>query len=134
MSAYKQSFLLARLAIGASLFGHGLVRLPKLDKFSHGMAALFQHSILPQPLVLAFGYFSPFAEFGIGLLTLIGLWTRQASVAGALLMILLIFGSTTVEQWDGISTQLIHLAFFVGLLIFVDRYDNWSLDQALRRQ
>src|ERR1700722_17517470 len=115
MSAYKQSFLLARLAIGASLFGHGLVRLPKLDKFSHGMAGLFERSILPQPLVLAFGYFLPFAEFGIGLLTLIGLFTRHAAVGGALLMILLIFGSTTVEQWDGISSQLTHLAFFVGL-------------------
>jgi thiosulfate dehydrogenase [quinone] large subunit len=134
MSAYKQSFLLTRLAIGTSLFGHGLVRLQKLDKFGHGMAALFQHSILPQPLILAFGYCLPFVEFGIGLLTLTGLWTRQAAVAGALLMILLIFGSTTVEQWDGISTQLIHLAFFVGLLIFVDRYDSWSLDLALRRQ
>ena len=134
MPAYKQSFLLTRLAIGTSLFGHGLVRLQKLDKFSHGMANLFQHSILPQPLVLVFGYCLPFLEFGLGLLTLTGLFTRQAAVAGALLMILLIFGSTTVEQWDGISTQLLHLAFFVGLLIFVDRYDSWSLDLALRRQ
>jgi thiosulfate dehydrogenase [quinone] large subunit len=134
MSAYKQSFLLARLAIGTSLFGHGLVRLQKLDKFSHGMAGLFQHSILPQPLVLAFGYCLPFAEFGIGVLTLTGLFTRQAAVAGALLMIFLIFGTTTIEQWDAISPQLIHVAFFVGLLVFVDRYDNWSLDLAFRRK
>ncbi len=98
------------------------------------MAALFPHSILPQSLVLGFGYFLPFAEFGIGLLMLAGLFTRQVAVAGALLMIILIFGSTTVEQWDGISTQLIHAAFFIGVLIFVDRYDNWSLDLALRRK
>lgn len=134
MSAYKQSFLLTRLAIGTSLFGHGLVRLQKLDKFSHAMAGLFQHSILPQSLVLFFGYCLPFLELGIGLLTLTGLFTRQAAVAGALLMIFLIFGSTTIEQWDSISPQLFHLAFFVGLLIFVDRYDNWSLDLALRRK
>ena len=134
MPAYKQSFLLTRLAIGTSLFGHGLVRLQKLDKFSHAMAGLFQHSILPQSLVLFFGYCLPFLELGIGLLTLTGLFTRQAAVAGALLMIFLIFGSTTIEQWDSISPQLFHLAFFVGLLIFVDRYDNWSLDLALRRK
>ena len=134
MSAYKQSFLLTRLAIGTSLFGHGLVRLQKLDKFSHAMAGLFQHSILPQSLVLFFGYCLPFLELGVGLLTLTGLFTRQAAVAGALLMIFLIFGSTTIEQWDSISPQLFHLAFFVGLLIFVDRYDNWSLDLALRRK
>ena len=134
MSAYKQSFLLTRLAIGTSLLGHGLVRLQKLDKFSHGMADHFQHSILPQSFVLAFGYCLPFIEFGIGLLTLAGLWTRQVAVAGALLMILLIFGATTIEQFDAIPAQLLHAAFFIGLLIFVDRYDNWSLDQALRRK
>jgi thiosulfate dehydrogenase [quinone] large subunit len=133
MSAYKKSFLLARLAIGTSLFGHGLARLPKLDKFSHGMAGQFQHSILPHPVVIAFGYALPFAEFGIGLLLLIGLFTRTALVAGAIMMILLLFGTTTIEQWDAIPAQLIHAAYLVVLLIFVDRYDSWSLDLVLRR-
>ena len=133
MSAYKKSFLLARLAIGTSFFGHGLARLPKLNKFSHGMAGQFQHSILPQGLVIAFGYVLPFAEFGIGLLLLIGLFTRAALVAGAIMMILLLFGTTTIEQWDAIPAQLIHVVFLVVLLIFVDRYDSWSLDMALRR-
>jgi thiosulfate dehydrogenase [quinone] large subunit len=133
MSAFKTSFLLARLAVGTSLFGHGLVRLPKLDKFSHGMAGAFQRSIIPEFLVIAFGYTLPFAEFVIGLLLLVGLFTRGALVAGAVLMILLIFGTTTIEQWDGISSQLFHLLFFVGLLIYVDRYDSYSLDLAMRR-
>jgi thiosulfate dehydrogenase [quinone] large subunit len=133
MSAYKKSFLLARLAVGTSLFGHGLVRLPKLGKFSHGMAGQFQHSILPQALVIAFGYALPFAEFGIGLLLLIGLFTRTALVAGAVVMILLIFGTTTIEQWDAIPSQLFHVVFCVVLLVFLDRYDSWSLDLALRR-
>jgi thiosulfate dehydrogenase (quinone) large subunit len=130
MSAYKQSFLLARLAIGASAIGHGLVRLPKLDKFSHGMAAEFPHSILPQALVLGFGYFLPFAEFGIGLLTLVGLFTRPAAVAGSLLMTVLIFGTTTIEKFDNIPSMLLHVLFFIGVLVFADRYDNWSLDRA----
>lgn len=130
MSAYKQSFLLTRLAIGTSLFGHGLVRLPKLDKFSHGMAAEFQHSILPQGLVLGFGYFLPFAEFGIGILTLLGLFTRPAAVAGSLLMIVLIFGTTTIENFGNIPTMFLHVLFFLAVLIYVDRYDYWSLDRA----
>jgi thiosulfate dehydrogenase [quinone] large subunit len=130
MSAYKQSFLLARLAIGTSLFGHGLVRLPKLDRFSHGMAAEFQHSILPQGLVLGFGYILPFAEFGIGLLTLLGLFTRPAAIAGSLLMTLLIFGTTAIEKFENIPSMLLHALFFIGVLIFVDRYDNRSLDLA----
>jgi thiosulfate dehydrogenase [quinone] large subunit len=130
MSAYKQSFLLARLAVGTSLFGHGLVRLPKLDKFSHGMAAEFQHSIFPQGLILCFGYILPFAEFGIGLLTLLGLFTRQAAIAGSLLMTVLIFGTTAIEKFENIPSMLLHALFFIGVLVFVDRYDNWSLDLA----
>ncbi|HET6255078.1 MAG TPA: DoxX family membrane protein [Puia sp.] len=130
MSAHQQSFLLTRLAVGISLFGHGLVRLPKLEKFSHGMAAEFQHSILPEGLVLGFGYFLPFAEFGIGLLTLLGLLTRPAAVAGSLLMIVLIFGTTAIEKYENIPSMLLHILFFIGVLVFADRYDNWSLDRA----
>ena len=131
MSAHKQSFLLTRLAIGASLFGHGLVRLPKLDSFSHGMAAEFAHSILPASLVLTFGYSLPFLESMIGLLTLIGLLTKPAAVAGVIVMILLIFGSATIEKFGNIPSQLLHIIFFLGVLLFADRYDNWSLDLAL---
>jgi thiosulfate dehydrogenase [quinone] large subunit len=95
------------------------------------MTGLFQHSILPSSLVLGFGYLLPFAEFGIGLLTLVGLFTRQAALAGVVIMILLIFGTTTVEQWDNITPQLMHIVFFLAVLIFVNRYDSWSLDLAL---
>ena len=131
MSAYQQSFLLTRLAVGTSLFGHGLVRLPKLDKFSHGMAAQFQHSILPEGLVLGFGYFLPFAEFGIGILTLLGLFTRPAAIAGSLLMTVLIFGTTTIEKFENIPSMLLHVLFFIAVLVFADRYDFWSLDRVL---
>jgi thiosulfate dehydrogenase [quinone] large subunit len=112
------------------MFGHGLVRLPKLDKFSHGMAAEFQHAILPEGLVLGFGYFLPFAEFGIGILTLFGLFTRPAAFAGSLLMIMLIFGTTAIEKFENLPAMLLHILFFIGVLIFVERFDNWSLDRA----
>ncbi len=41
------SFLLLRVAIGTSLLGHGLVRLPKLPAFSQWMVGLFAKSMLP---------------------------------------------------------------------------------------
>ena len=63
--AYLQSYLLTRLAVGVSLFGHGLQRLPRLDKFGHGMPAGSANSILPAFAVLGFGYLLPFAEFPI---------------------------------------------------------------------
>jgi thiosulfate dehydrogenase [quinone] large subunit len=132
---FNRAFLLSRLTVGISFLGHGLVRLPKLDKFSHGMAGHFQqaNSILPQQLVLPFGYLLPFAEFFIGLLVFVGLFTRQALVAGGVVILLLIFGSTTIEDWEAIPSQMIHAVFFVGLLVFIDRYDCYSLDKAFRR-
>src|SRR3984957_2269771 len=127
MTPATKAFLLGRLGIGASSFGHGLVRLPILDKFSQGMITEFQPSIIPQALVSPFAYALPFAEGIIGLLLLLGLFTRHALVAGAIVMILLIFGTTAIEQWNNLNSQLIHLLFLAGLLPFVDEYNTWAL-------
>jgi thiosulfate dehydrogenase [quinone] large subunit len=117
------------------MFGHGLVRLPKLSVFSHGIALQFrlQGSIVPTAMVMPFCYILPFAEFLIGLLLLIGFFTEEALIAGAIVMILLIFGSTTIEEWDAIPSQLIHVVFFVVLLAFIE-YNSCTLDAALRRK
>jgi hypothetical protein len=72
------AYVLVRLAIGASLFGHGLVRLPKLSAFHAGLVGEFKTSILPEILVSPCGYALPFAEFAIGALLLVGALTRAA--------------------------------------------------------
>jgi thiosulfate dehydrogenase [quinone] large subunit len=126
MTSQRTAFLLARLGIGMSFFGHGLVRLPKLAAFATHMIAPFEHSMLPLALVTPFGYVLPFLEFGIGLLLLIGLFARQALIAGGIVMILLIFGTTAIEQWQNLDSQLIHLAFFAILLHFYDRTSSVS--------
>lgn len=112
------TFLLLRLAIGASMFGHGLVRLPKLNAFSQWMTGSFEKSILPAALVVPFSYVLPLAEFLSGLLLIAGLFTKQALIAGGVIMIVLIFGSAMIEQWDAIPSQLIHAAFFSVLIQF----------------
>ncbi|HXB07217.1 MAG TPA: DoxX family membrane protein [Puia sp.] len=130
-SSARTAFLLARLGIGMSFFGHGLVRLPKLSTFATHMAVPFRHSILPESLVTLLAYILPFLEFGIGLLLLLGLFTKQALIAGAVIMILLIFGTTAIEQWQNLDSQFLHLAFFAGLLPFVDQYNIYALDKKL---
>jgi thiosulfate dehydrogenase [quinone] large subunit len=126
--AARIAFLLVRLGIGMSFFGHGLVRLPKLTVFTTHMVTPFQYSMLPEALVTPFAYILPFFEFAIGLLLLLGLFTKQALIAGALVMILLIFGTTAIEQWQNLDSQLIHLAFFAALLPFVDTLNSFALD------
>lgn len=126
------SFLILRLAIGASMFGHGLVRLPKLDKFSGWMVKSFESSMLPASLVTPFSYVLPIAEFLIGLLLIVGLFTRQSLIAGATVMILLILGTTLIENWEALVSQLIHVAFFALLLSYI-AYNNYAVDNLLKK-
>jgi len=126
------AFLLVRLAVGASMFGHGLVRLPKLNGFSHWMTGLFEKSMLPLALVTPFSYILPLVEFAVGLLLLFGLFTRSAAVAGGVTMVLLLFGSAMVEDWGAMPSQLIHTAFFALLVQFIDS-NSFALDKLLKR-
>ena len=132
-SSQQLSFLLARLAVGMSMFGHGLVRLPKLQGFSHWMVGQFEKSMLPEIIVTPFSYILPIAELLVGIFLLIGLFTRQALVAGSLVMIALIFGSSMIEEWGAIPSQLIHAAFFSILLIFEKSYNSFAVDLILEK-
>lgn len=124
------SYLLTRLAIGMSFFGHGVVRMPKLAAFSQGMVGEFQKSYLPEALVVPFSYILPFAELIVGVMLLAGLFTRQAAIAGSIVMILLIFGATTIENWNILPTQLLHVAFLVAVVEFApDRDKKPRLDR-----
>ena len=126
------SFLLLRLAIAISMFGHGLVRLPKLTTFSNWMIGTFENSMLPKILVTPFSYILPIAEFTIGLLLLLGLFTKPALIAGAVVMLALLFGTSMIENWEAVPSQLIHIAFFAVLLHFA-AYNSWAIDTLIKK-
>ena len=126
------TFLLLRLAIAVSMLGHGLVRLPKLSAFSSWMVNSFKKSMLPEILVVPFSYVLPLAEFTAGLLLLTGLFTVPVLIAAAIIMIVLIFGTTMIENWDAIPSQLIHVAFYALLLQF-SQYNTWALDNLFKK-
>lgn len=127
------SFVFIRLGIGISLFGHGLVRIPKLNAFSNGMVSNFSQSYLPGQLVMPFSLTLPFLELVIGLLLIIGWKTKLAGISGAILMLVLMFGTTMIENWGALPSQMIHLLFLVLVYEFheknsfaVDRIDTPS--------
>jgi thiosulfate dehydrogenase [quinone] large subunit len=126
------SFLIVRLAVAASMLGHGLVRLPKLSEFSNWMVSSFEKSMLPSVLVTPFSYILPIAEFVIGLLLVIGLFTRVSLMAGGFIMGILIFGSAMVENWEAMPSQFIHAAFFAVLLSFL-QYNTCAVDSFLKK-
>jgi thiosulfate dehydrogenase (quinone) large subunit len=126
----KLPYLLLRLTIGISLFGHGLARLPKLSAFSNWMVKSFEETVLPSELVLIFSKILPFAEFAIGILLLLGLFTRLASIAGCIVMAMLIFGSCMAENWEPIPSQLLHAGVLIVLLQFIIS-NSFSVDHYL---
>ncbi|RKR11741.1 thiosulfate dehydrogenase [quinone] large subunit [Flavobacterium sp. 90] len=126
------SFLLLRLAIAISMFGHGLVRLPKLTTFSNWMIGSFENSMLPKFIVTPFSYILPIAEFAIGLLLLLGLFTKPSLIAGGVVMLALLFGTSMIENWEAVPSQLIHIAFFALLLHFIDS-NSWAIDLLIKK-
>ncbi|MDY0986038.1 DoxX family membrane protein [Flavobacterium sp. CFBP9031] len=126
------SFLLLRIAIAISMFGHGLVRLPKLATFSNWMVGSFENSMLPKIIVTPFSYILPIAEFTIGLFLLLGIFTKPSLIAGAIVMLILLFGTSMIENWESIPSQLIHIAFFALLLHFAD-YNSWAIDTLIKK-
>jgi thiosulfate dehydrogenase [quinone] large subunit len=124
---------LARVALGLNIAMHGYGRLPNLAGFANGMVKQFNATFLPSPLVYFTGGGIAIGEAVIGTLLVLGLLCRPALVLGTLLMLLLIFGSTLIQQWEIVSVQMIDVAFYTGLFATA-RYNRFSLDGLCQRK
>jgi thiosulfate dehydrogenase [quinone] large subunit len=131
----RLAYLLLRLAIGSAMLMHGVVRVFVIGAgaFAGGMVRQMAHAPLPSVLVRLFGTVLPFGELILGLLLVLGLWTRWGLVAGVLLMLSLIFGSGLNSDWQGIGIQLTYAAIFC-VLLGLRRYNALSLDGRLPRE
>jgi thiosulfate dehydrogenase [quinone] large subunit len=127
MKKQQYTYLLARLPMGLSFFGHGAIRIIKYAAFTSGMEKQFASSLLPNALVSPFAHVLPFVELLIGILLLAGLFTRFALVLAAILMMALIFGTAAIEQWQGIFTQLFYSAYLAVLFNYTN-YNKYSVD------
>jgi thiosulfate dehydrogenase [quinone] large subunit len=121
------AYLLARLPMGMDFFGHGAIRLTKLATFSDGMVKSFNKSLLPEAIVVPFSYGLPFLELLTGILLLLGLFSRFAIVLGSIIILVLIFGCSVIEQWNAVFTQLLYGAYF-ALLYYFEVYNKYSID------
>lgn len=123
--------LLLRLALGVNILLHGAVRLPKLAAFAEGLTQGFAETWLPLELVRPFAYAIPIVEALVGALLIVGLFTREALVAGAALMVVLLAGTCIKEDWSTAGLQLIYSALYFALLA-TRSWERWSVDTRRR--
>jgi len=126
---HRQAYLLLRLFTGVDFFCHGFARTftgTHLAGFAQGMAKGMATSPLPPSLTLASGYAIPPVELLIGILLLLGLFTRFALTLAFLLMLVLVFGVGMKQDWTAASQQLLYALVLFVLLFARERYDiSW---------
>jgi thiosulfate dehydrogenase [quinone] large subunit len=129
----RLAYALLRMIAGLNLMMHGVSRLlagPTI--FAEKVTTQFAHTSLPAGSVWAFAMSLPAIEALLGLLLLIGLRTRAALVAASILIMVLTFGSSLVQNWPVTGLQLTYALVYAALL-FLRRYNGWSLDSCLER-
>jgi uncharacterized membrane protein YphA (DoxX/SURF4 family) len=129
----KLAYVVFRHGLGINLLIHGAGRFlgPGVDEFSSKTTTEFARTPVPAGLVQAFLIVLPFAEFILGALILLGLFTRWALTLGGLLIAALIFGTALRSDWTTVGIQMIYAITYY--LLRLNRADNaFSLDALLR--
>ena len=119
---------LLRLTLGMDFLFHAYQRWLDPATFVAGIVRDFAHTPLPVWSVRVFAASTLGWEPFVGLLLVLGLWTRHALVSGALLIVALVFGTALRAQYTVLSEQLIYALLFFVLLLFRARHDRLGLD------
>jgi thiosulfate dehydrogenase [quinone] large subunit len=107
-----------RLALGTNFLFHGLARIlgGGVGGFASGTTKAFTGTLLPPGVVHVFLSVLPYVELILGVLILLGLFTRWALAAGGLLMAVLMFGTSMRSDWVTVSIQMIYvIALYLAL-------------------
>jgi thiosulfate dehydrogenase [quinone] large subunit len=130
----RLAYALFRVFLGVNIFMHGLSRLMAGPAaFTGTIMHQFANSPLPHWSLVSFAVALPWAEALLGLLLVLGLWTRFALVAGSLLMLLLTFGIALVQDWNVAGLQLIY-AMAYAILLYARRENSYSVDELAGRR
>jgi len=132
---YVLAFTTLRLALGINELLHGVTRIfiGDLSAFLNATQTQFQNTPLPVWQVRAFATAVPYCELVIGVLLLLGLWTRWALVGAAVLMLGIIFGTALRGDWQIVFLQMFYSVLYSAMLMW-RRYDAWSLDAWMGRK
>ena len=123
------AYTIMRLSFGANILLHGISRLiAGYPAFLAYLTHYFEKTPeVPASLLPLFARTLPFVETAVGLLLVLGLWTRFALIVGALAMTGLVIGSNLAQDWTIAALQLIYVFIYYYLLVHRDA-NRVSLD------
>ncbi len=123
------AYTILRLSFGANILLHGVSRLLNgRAAFLAYLTHYFEHShLIPASSLPAFGAVLPWVETTLGLLLMLGLFSRFSLIAGALVMTALVIGTNLAQDWLVSGLQLIYCFLYYYLLVHVEK-NRMSLD------
>jgi thiosulfate dehydrogenase [quinone] large subunit len=126
------AYAIFRLTFGVNIGFRGIVRIVHgLDAFTGGLLKQFAVTGFPLGAVNAFGHVVPIVETVVGVLLILGLWTRPALIIGGLMMTSLTFGTMFLQDFNLAWLQLTYgIVFF--LLLATRSWNLISLDGRMR--
>lgn len=116
------AYTILRLSFGANILLHGLSRiLNGRPAFLAYLNHYFEHShLIPAGMLPAFGTVLPWVETALGLLLVLGLFTRYTLIVGGLVMLGLVIGTNLAQDWLVSGLQLIYCFIYYYLLVHLE--------------
>ena len=123
------AYTILRLSFGANILLHGLSRiLNGRPAFLAYLTHYFEHSHLISPGMLpVFGAVLPWVETTLGLLLMLGLFSRFTLIVGALVLTVLVIGTNLAQDWLVAGLQLPYCFIYYYLLVHLEQ-NTISLD------
>lgn len=127
------AYAILRLSFGANIMLHGVSRLLNgRPAFLAYLNHYFEHAhLIPASSLPAFGAVLPWVETIVGLLLMIGLFSRVVMIFGALVMLCLVVGTNLAQDWLVSGLQLIYCFLYYYLLVHLDE-NTISVDAMMR--
>ena len=119
--------LVLRGSVGLTFFFAGINKILNFSERTSGIVGAFKETWLPEFLVSVFAYPLPFIEFVLGLLAIIGLFTRPVFYILGILMLTLNFGLLVQGNYETAARNLPYFILIAANLILL-KYNRFSLD------
>ena len=127
------AYTILRVSFGANIMLHGVSRI--LMGHAAFLAYLTHYfektTVIPASILPAFATVQPWVELVLGLLLLLGLFTRFALIGGGIVITCLVIGTNLAQDWLVSGLQLIYAFLYYYLLAHLGE-NRISIDGFMR--